>query len=623
MLQEKIPYEQLLSVNEIALRGDALSEEDVAVLLSVPNRLGAQQYLWVRVHQDDLELLRSKDAAWFLALLTLDWEPYREFAAQYYQALYDFNQKAARQGVSVEQLVLPFLDKRVTGGEETKEEAAARLLKERPTGGNKEAPIIYDPPHPPEPNPHVVRVENLSPGCVPYRMAGRQPKCFFALFKAFIGAPLLGKSATAEEVSLLLRVSPPYARACGFTLPCGDGSYCQSDVPSLRKLEQFDQVMSAAGIWYAARVDTVRQNIKEKIVKLETCGVVDTTHYHAASSFKSVPVESPKAAKDQKKDDQSKKERKERKKGKGKKGKGKKGKGKKGKGPKKRGREVRKQAKQRRKSQSKVTKECRCEDWSCCDHDWVLADPGAGTVVKGGAGGKRMYWAHKVSILGLAVSGIPIDAVTMTDAASHDSQALPEHLESLLEKYPEFIAQLDEVLVDSAYDDKTVRAIKVGPYTITIRAVPNIRRLKTMREGLPKGMATLTPTGVLECVAGYEMPYLGRRLETSRYLYGPPEDEDGECPCDTCPLRAECCRQDSTTGRHVTVPFDLLPAINSADPAMAKRFKTTIRHRTSIERAIKRLKLDFGSPRLSRRGHAACQAHVDKSLLALHILLRL
>ena len=56
---------------------------------------------------------------------------------------------------------------------------------------------------------------------------------------------------------------------------------------------------------------------------------------------------------------------------------------------------------------------------------------------------------------------------------------------------------------------------------------------------------------------------------------------------------------------------------------MSRRFKALMRNRTSVERAIKRMKLDFGDDRLKRRGNDAFQAHLDRSLIALHLLLRL
>ncbi|MDZ4216767.1 MAG: hypothetical protein U1C97_00430 [Candidatus Gracilibacteria bacterium] len=48
-----------------------------------------------------------------------------------------------------------------------------------------------------------------------------------------------------------------------------------------------------------------------------------------------------------------------------------------------------------------------------------------------------------------------------------------------------------------------------------------------------------------------------------------------------------------------------------------------MRQRTAVERAIKRIKLDFSSERLTRRGNPAFQAHLDRSLIAFHLMLRL
>ena len=42
-----------------------------------------------------------------------------------------------------------------------------------------------------------------------------------------------------------------------------------------------------------------------------------------------------------------------------------------------------------KKSQSKVTKNCRCENQEECEHEYVLTDDGAGTIVKSGP--KRAY----------------------------------------------------------------------------------------------------------------------------------------------------------------------------------------------------------------------------------------
>jgi hypothetical protein len=43
--------------------------------------------------------------------------------------------------------------------------------------------------------------------------------------------------------------------------------------------------------------------------------------------------------------------------------------------------------------------------------------------------------------------------------------------------------------------------------------------------------------------------------------------------------------------------------------------------RTAIERLHKLMKYDFGDERLTKRGNAAFQARLDKTLLAMHLVL--
>lgn len=128
----------------------------------------------------------------------------------------------------------------------------------------------------------TVRPELLEPGVVPFRIAGKAPKCFFALLKAFLGVQAMGRSGTADEVDHHLRISPTFARACGFTQPRPDGKYRQSDIPSHRKLQQFEQIMAARGLWAAVKVQTVGDNIRGGIVEIKGQDLAqDTTHYLA------------------------------------------------------------------------------------------------------------------------------------------------------------------------------------------------------------------------------------------------------------------------------------------------------------------------------------------------------
>ena len=117
------------------------------------------------------------------------------------------------------------------------------------------------------------------------------------------------------------------------------------------------------------------------------------------------------------------------------------------------------------------------------------------------------------------------------------------------------------------------------------------------------------------------MDYRSVRWKTGVFNYGPPQTEAGETACLTCPLKDACCPR-AAHGRRVTIPFDLLPHIDPTDPPRAKRFQAMMTQRPAVERVIKRLKYDVGDPHLSKRGNAAFQARLDKTMLAFHLLLR-
>ena len=95
---------------------------------------GQQIPLIHEIHSDDKHLLNTIDGEWFDILYRFRWEYYRQFAADYYNALYDFNQALAQ--------TTP------TGGDantETQEEARQRLLFDRataPMSGNPAVAIL-------------------------------------------------------------------------------------------------------------------------------------------------------------------------------------------------------------------------------------------------------------------------------------------------------------------------------------------------------------------------------------------------------------------------------------------------------------------------------------------------
>ena len=455
-----------------------------------------------------------------------------------------------------------------------KEQARQTILFSRstaPVPPNPPPPVLYQgKPLDPVGALQPVRAEDTAPGVVPLRLVGRKPKCFFALLKAFIGAPLLGLPAEPQYVHLLLTSNPTFARACGFALRPKEAPYHYEKTPSLRKLEQFDQIMTDSGVWDKIKTAQVTTNLDQGVILPEGELVGDTTHYPAYSGFEVVPFVDDK--------------------------------GKPGK-----------------KSQSKMTKTCRCKDRDHCPHEWGQCDEGAGTVVKSRT---KMYWAHKAAIIGLPEQGAIIDARAVSDAATNDGQTFLPHVEDVLKTYPSLAQSVHRVLYDSACDDAGLKQSFTDGLGLELVASFNPRRSQPVTEQLPRGIEKITPYGVPICLAGHEFDYQGIRYDNETFIYRAPCDENNQPVCQDCPQRTACCNCGNTTGRRISVPFERLPQIDANDPPMGKQFKAIMSRRPSVERMIKRLKCDLGDARLSKRGNASFQAYLDKTLIAYHLLIR-
>jgi len=517
------------------------------------------------VNEDYLKLLNSTEADWFRVLHNFDWQEYRSYGAMYYDALYEFN---IRESPKRQDRNERFEDV------ENKEEAIKRLLFSRSTmmekkSKQREGSIIYQGKEI-EMKPPKVSPDSISPGVVPVRMGGKKPKCFFALFKSFLGASLMGFPAEPESVYLLLTSNPSFARVCGFVPKNKRDEYCYLYVPSLRKLEQFDQVMRESDLWSKIKLAEVAHNLESGIIKIEKELVGDTTHYHAYSSFETVKYKDA-------------------------------------------------NGKKQRKSQSRLTKKCNCKDKENCTHEWELSDDGAGTIVKSKT---KMYWGHKASVVGFPRQGIPLDAAAVSDASTFDGETFYPHVEKVLRELPEIRTHIDTVIYDSACDDKDLKKKFDDKLGLKLKASLNPRRSKEVTENLPRGIKKITPYGNVICIGGHEMDYKGMRYENEKFIYQAPTDEEsGIVVCLSCPYREQCCCN-ALNGRIINISFDLLPHINTEDPPMAKRFKAIMSRRPSVERMIKRLKCDLGDSRLTKRSNESFQAYLDKTMIAFHLLLR-
>ena len=97
---------------------------------------------------------------------------------------------------------------------ESKDEAKQRILFNRATM-NDDRPVLHELPAVPELEA-LVTPTMVAPGITPDRGAGKKPKCFFALFKSFLAAPLMGFPSEPENVHNLLCSNLQFARVCGF-----------------------------------------------------------------------------------------------------------------------------------------------------------------------------------------------------------------------------------------------------------------------------------------------------------------------------------------------------------------------------------------------------------------------
>ena len=105
--------------------------------------------------------------------------------------------------------------------------------------------------------------------------AGRKGQPFIAYLKAIELAPILHIEQNMEAIALHLRINSDYLSACGFLYP-----------PSERTLQDFDQIMSQAGLWELFRDETYRVNVDDGIINEseEDTLCVDNTHVLAHST---------------------------------------------------------------------------------------------------------------------------------------------------------------------------------------------------------------------------------------------------------------------------------------------------------------------------------------------------
>lgn len=406
---------------------------------------------------------------------------------------------------------------------------------------------------------------------------GRPPTDALCMMRAFLVAPLLGVTDSPEAVHRLLHSNPTFARACGLLGPNAHKQgfeLTSRQLPALSTCQEFDEVMTRYGLWRLACLQQVRDNLQSGVVKIEDTLAFDTTHLEGNSHCANVVPEEAQA-------------------------------------------QAQAGDKVKHRKVPRMRKRCDCgkDQWDNCPHPWSPTDQGAAVVVKGLS---RIYWAHKASLVNFGDSEIPIDVRVLNYAAHPDGKTLLPHLSLLQTDLPQVVAALRHVLADSAYQENVGPLANLFPQARL--HVPIKARTCTDDAADPfDGIDRFTATGVPICEAGHRFRLLGRDITGGRYIWTAPNGQDAQPVCRECPLSQDCLNKGDR--RHIRVPRELFPQIDWDHPQHFATERLQYAKRTGIERAIKRLKVDLRAEVLTHRDTHRVQAHLDRKLLALHLLL--
>ena len=202
---------------------------------------------------DDYVIDNNPDVTYTKVLDKFDFDLFQAEEKLYYQALANFNRK----------LVNKLKEKRTQQHYQhqpgTKADAYQELLLEIIEQQSSNKTILVE-----IPSINSDEIHHNPKG------AGRKPKNFHALVKAFLGVSYMGLKNSPDVVYSQLIHNPSFARKCGFKyIIDADTKQCQHNIPSLRKLEQFDQIMTLYGIWDQMKWKIVIQNLNDRTVAVE------------------------------------------------------------------------------------------------------------------------------------------------------------------------------------------------------------------------------------------------------------------------------------------------------------------------------------------------------------------
>jgi len=517
---------------------------------------------------------------WVALVGAIEGERFEVLARRYYLALYHFRRQQAR----------PPLPGQTQVEAQSRQQAFEAMLAvmEQDKASRKQARGAMDPeqvfvdPRPDRSDPSLPAALSdvtVTPPSLHELLcgAGRPPADALCLMRAFLAAPLLGVSDDPTDVHRLLHQNPAFAHLCGFlgrTTTKQPGELTSRRLPSLSTCDEFTEVMTRYGLWHLTKGEQVARNLSTGVVKTEKSLSFDTTHVEANSHCGNVVPPEAKVSDD---------------------------------------------GKVKHRKVPRMTKRCDCgkDNWEGCPHAWVPTDQGAAVVVKGPT---RVYWAHKYSLSAFAPSEVPLDGRVCLYAAQSDGSTLVPHLTLLEREMSEVIAQLEFVLADDSYQG---RGDAIAGFGQQARLIVPVHPRKA-RAGLADefaGIDRFTPVGYPICQGGHRFVLRGRDIVGERYIWAAPDDASGRPVCGSCPLAGDCLKRGER--RFIRVDRTEQPQLDWDHPQLLARDHARYQQRTGVERAIKRLKVDLGGEDLSHRDGHRVQAHLDRKLLTLHLLLEI
>jgi len=214
---------------------------------------------------------------------------------------------------------------------------------------------------------------------------------------------------------------------------------------------------------------------------------------------------------------------------------------------------------------------------------------------------------------------MPMHAAAV-NARRSDGRTGAETAQVFAAEYPELVDGIEEVLLDGAYDiadEKAAISEALGGADVLTPINPRNRKAQSVEDS--RGIDHIDPYGVPHCIAGQAMDYKGRDQKREQYIYGCPsfDSDTGTLNCDK---QGQCCPNLGRAGRRFRVDRARTPQVDWDNPQHSADYKRRYNGRTSVERVIGRTKRSFPFERHWGRGRASFQGHLDKGVLAFHVL---